>query len=284
MTDHYSSLVVTLKDGVAWVMIKNGPLNLLDKVLLTDLDRLTATLRDDHTTKVIVFESADPDFFVPHGDMAIVDDPSFADWPIALEQNPVLNPMMRLNERIRLLPQVTIAKLRGLARGGGSELVTAMDMRFASLERAGLAQMEAPTGIIPGAGATAYLTRQIGRPRALEIVLGAGLIDARTAEKYGWVNRALPDAELDAFVEDLARRIAALPPGVIDAAVVSIDAALTSFQEGLEVENRMLGELFARPAAAELTRAALKAGAQTRDGERDLEAILQNIAVNADKN
>lgn len=135
------------------------------------LDQFAEAVCGDPVVRVIVFDSADPDFFVAHGDMAILDDPAgFAALPIALTQRPSWNPMMRLHERIRTLPQLTIAKLRGLARGGGggSELLTAMDMRFASLEKAGLAQMEVSTGIIPGAGGTAYLPRLVGRARALE--------------------------------------------------------------------------------------------------------------------
>lgn len=277
MTEQYSSLKVRFGKGVAWATIDHPPLNLFDKVLMHDLDAFTEAVRDDSTVKVVVFQSADPDFFIPHGDMALVDDPTFADWPIALEQKNSLNPMMRLHERVRTLPQVTIGKLRGFARGGGAELLTAMDMRFASLERAGLAQIEAAAGIIPGAGGTAYLPGLVGRARALEIILGAGLVDARTAELYGWINRAVPDEVLDSFVDSLAERIASLPPGVIPAAFAAVDAAETSLEAGLDAGNALLGSLFAEPAASELARAALKAGAQTRDGERNIEEVLRSL-------
>lgn len=145
--------------------------------------------------------------------------------------------MMRLHERVRSLPQITIGKLRGLARGGGAELLSAMDMRFASLEHAGLAQPETAAAIIPGAGGTAYLPGLVSRARALEIILGAQLIDAVTAERYGWVNRAVPDAELDHVVDTLAARIAALQPGVARAAVEAVDAASESLDHGLERGN-----------------------------------------------
>lgn len=271
----FATLRVTASNGVAHVVIDNPPLNLLDARLMTDLDTFAARVRDEDAIRVIVFASADPDFFVPHGDMAFVDDPSaFADLAIGTDQDARLNPMQRLFERLRALPQVTIGKLAGKARGGGAELLQALDMRFASLERGALAQMEAPTGIIPGAGGTVYLPRLVGRARALEIILGADLIDAATAERYGWINRAVPDAELDEFVGRLAQDIAALPDGVIAAAKAAVDANFVDPLDALLVQNTLLGETFARPAAAELTRRSLANGAQTREVERDLEAIL----------
>lgn len=269
------TLRVAVADGVASVVIDNPPLNLLDAALMTDLDAFAARVRDDDAVRVIVFASADADFFVPHGDMAFVDDPAaFVALTIGADQDSRLNPMQRLFERLRALPQVTIGKLAGKARGGGAELLQALDMRFAGRERGALAQMEAPTGIIPGAGGTVYLPRLVGRARALEIILGADLIDATTAERYGWINRAVPDGELDAFVDRLARDIAALPDGVIAAAKAAVDANFADPLAALLVQNTLLGETFARPAAAALTREALTNGAQTREGERDLEAIL----------
>ncbi len=271
----FGTLRVAVADGVASVVIDNPPLNLLDAALMTDLDAFAARVRDDDAVRVIVFASADADFFVPHGDMAFVDDPAaFVALTIGADQDSRLNPMQRLFERLRALPQVTIGKLAGKARGGGAELLQALDMRFAGRERGALAQMEAPTGIIPGAGGTVYLPRLVGRARAIEIILGADLIDATTAERYGWINRAVPDGELDAFVDRLARDIAALPDGVIAAAKAAVDANFADPLAALLVQNTLLGETFARPAAAALTREALTNGAQTRKGERDLEAIL----------
>lgn len=130
----------------------------------------------------------------------------------------------------------------------------------------------------PGAGGSVYLPRLVGRARALEIVLGARRFDAQTAERYGWINRAVPAAELDDFVDRLARHIAALAPGVAEGVVETVDAALTSHQDGLAAEERVLFKLFSQSAAAALTHAALAAGAQTREGERELETVLDGIA------
>ena len=273
----FDTLQITVEHGVATVTIANPPLNLLDARLMTDLDDFAASVAADSSVRVIVLQSADPDFFIPHGDMRFVDDPtSFGNLKVGDDEDQRLNPMQRLFERWRKLPQVTIGKLDGIARGGGAELLTALDMRFASLDRGRLAQMEAPTGIIPGAGGTVYLPRAVGRARAMEIILGADLFDAATAERYGWINRALPQAELDSFVTRLSRNIAQLAPGVATAAKKAIDVNFTDPLPALLEQNRQLGETFARPAAAELTRRALRNGAQTRQGEKALEAILHD--------
>ena len=132
-------------------------------------------------------------------------------------------------------------------------------------------------GITPGGGATQYLTSRMTRGRALEVILGADLIDAATAERYGWINRALPAAELDDFVDRLARNIAALPEGVIAAAKQAMPAP--DLREGFYREHDAWEGLFARPAAEKLIRGGLKAGAQTRVGERNLEGLLRGLEI-----
>ena len=277
-----ATVKVVVEHGVAAATLDNPPLNILDARLLTDLDTFAGRVRDDGDVRVIVFASADPDFFIPHGDMRFVDDPqSFASLPVAPDEDMVLNPMQRVFERVRKLPQVTIGKLAGYARGGGVEFLAALDMRFAAREHGKLAHMEAPTGIIPGSGATAYLPPLLGRARTLEVILGADLFDAALAERYGWINRAIPDGELDRFVDELAKRIARLAPGVATAAMIAVDAGAPDMLPRLKVQNEQLGITFAKPAAVELTRAALGAGAQTREGERGLEHLLQGLDVPA---
>ncbi|MGW7353976.1 enoyl-CoA hydratase/isomerase family protein [Streptomyces sp. NPDC054784] len=278
VTGPYATLRVSVADGVARVVIDNPPVNLYDAGVLVDLDRFVDAVGGDDDVRVIVFDSADPDFFLAHGDMTTVDDPdAFARLPVATGGDAGMNPMMRLHERVRALPQITVGVLRGLARGGGAELLSALDMRFAALEHAGLSQVECGMGIIPGAGGTAYLPRLVGRARALEVVLGWQLVDAATAERIGWVNRAVPGVELDHVVDALAARVAALPPGVARTAVAAVDAAADDLAHGLREANAGFGALFAEPAAAELTRAALAAGAHTREGERRLEAVVAGL-------
>jgi len=273
--DAYSTLRVSHEAGIARVTLDNPPVNVLDVALMADLRRLLTGLRDDDSVRVIVFDSADPDFFIAHVDMALVDAPDAFD-ELAADTPDGVNVFQALGELLRHQPQVTIVKLAGLARGGGAEFVTAADMAFAAIGRAGIGQVEALMGIVPGGGGTQYLADRIGRNRALEVVLGADLLDARTAERYGWINRAIPADELDDFVDRLARDIAALPEGVVAAAKRAI--VPTDLADGLLREHDAWAGQFVRPAAEQLIRGGLAHGAQTRDGERDLESLLRRLA------
>ncbi|WP_229907589.1 enoyl-CoA hydratase/isomerase family protein [Amycolatopsis oliviviridis] len=273
--DAYATLRVSREAGIVRVTLDNPPVNVLDVALMTDLRRLLTTLRDDDSARVIVFDSADPEFFIAHVDMSLVDAPDAFD-ELAAEVPAGLNVFQALGEMLRQQPQVTIVKLAGLARGGGAEFVTAADMAFAAIGPTGIGQIEALMGIVPGGGGTQYLAGRIGRNRALEAVLSADLYDAQTAERYGWVNRALPADELDDVVDRLARNIAALPDGVVAAAKHAITP--DDLAEGYRREHDAWADQFVRPAAERLIRAGLAHGAQTRDGERDLEGLLRRLA------
>ncbi|MFE3862265.1 enoyl-CoA hydratase/isomerase family protein [Streptomyces goshikiensis] len=273
--DAYATLRVSLEGGIARVTLDNPPVNVLDVALMADLRHLLTALRDDDSVRVIVFDSASPEFFIAHVDMTLVDAPDAFDR-FAADLPDGVNVFQALGELLRHQPQVTIVKLAGTARGGGAEFVAAADMVFAAIGRAGIGQIEALMGIVPGGGGTQYLAGRVGRNRALEAVLGAGLYDAETAERYGWVNRAVPAAELDGVVDRLARDIAALPEGVIAAAKRAL--APEDLSEGLRREHDAWAGQFARPAAERLIRGALARGAQTRDGERDLEGLLRGLA------
>jgi enoyl-CoA hydratase/carnithine racemase len=271
--DSYRTLRVSRNDGVAHVTIDNPPINVLGVAVMTDLRRLLTTLAGDDTVRVIVFDSADPDFFLAHVDMTVTPE-DLAGLMADLPEH--VNVFQALGEQLRHQPQVTIVKLAGKARGGGAEFVVAADMAFAAIGRAGLGQVEALMGIVPGGGATQYLTERVGRNRALEVVLGADLLDAETAERYGWVNRALPAHELDKFVDRLARNIAALPDGVVAAAKHAIIPS--DHADGLARENNAWAGLVFRSATAQLMGAGLARGAQTRDGEQDFEGLLRGLA------
>lgn len=253
-----TKLSVLRREGVATVTIDNPPVNVLDVPLMGEIRSFLSSVRDDPQTRVIVFESPDPDFFIAHVDMTLIDDPKAFD-EMARDAPKGLNPFQAFGEMLRSQPQVTTIKLAGLARGGGAEFVAAADMAFAAEFRAGLAQCEALMGITPGGGATQYLGHRMTRGRALEIVLGADLLDAKTAERYGWINRALPADALDAFVDRLARNIAALPNGVIAAAKQAVPPA--DLREGFRREHDAWAGLFARPAAEKLIRGGLDVGA-----------------------
>jgi enoyl-CoA hydratase/carnithine racemase len=266
----YSNLRVQKDNGVTTVTIDNPPVNVLGLALMGELMSLLTALREDDTTSVIVFQSADPDIFLAHVDMTLVD--SLADGVPAGDDG--LNVFQRLGETLRTQPQVTIVKLAGVARGGGAEFVAAADMTFAAAGRAGLGQVEALMGITPGGGGTQYLLDRVGRNRALEVILGADLMDAGTAERYGWINRALPAGELDAFVDRLAHNIARLAPRVIAAAKQAVPAP--DLTDGMLRENRA-AQLLVLPTAVRLIRGGLAAGAQTKAGELRLEELMRAV-------
>jgi enoyl-CoA hydratase/carnithine racemase len=178
------------------VTFDSPPINLVTYEVFAALGDLVDRMEADEDLKVVVFDSADPDFFLAHFDMLP-------------PEVPYTGPTWRdTTTRMARSPVISIASVRGRARGVGCEFTLACDMRFASLENAVLGQPEVGAGVTPGGGATERLPRLVGRGRALEIITGADDFDAATAERYGWINRALPDAELDAYVDRLAHRIA----------------------------------------------------------------------------
>lgn len=273
-TSLLSRIRLSTHEGVAKVIIDNPPVNVMDVGLMTELVQVLEAVRDDPAVRVIVFESANPEIFIAHVDMSLIDAPNAFDG-LARQLPNLPNVFQAFAETLRRQPQVTIVKLKGLARGGGAEFVAAADLSFAAIGQAGLAQCEALMGIIPGGAGTQLLSNRMTRGRALEVVLGADLFDAQTAERYGWVNRALPADEIDAFVDRLASNIAALPEGVVAAVKQALPAP--ELAHGLKLEHEAWASLFALPAAEALIRGGLKAGAQTLDGERDLEGLLRSL-------
>ncbi len=272
--DHAAKLRIAKQNGVATVIIDNPPVNVLDIQLMGEIRAFLTSARDDADTRVIVFESANPEVFIAHVDMTL------AEQPGALEQlqrdvPEGLNPFQAFSELLRAQPQVTIVKLAGLARAGGAEFIAAADMAFAAESRAGLAQCEALMGITPGGGGTQYLSERMTRGRALEVILGADLLSAKLAERYGWINRALPDDELDTFVDTLARNIAALPEGVVAGAKASV--LIADHADGFRRETEAWMGLVFQPLAGQLMQEGLRAGAQTLPGERHLEALLRSV-------
>lgn len=187
--------------GYWQALIDNSPLNLFDQEMVEDLKALMDDLENDDNVKIVVFDSADPEYFISHIDLAKIDQLSTQPGGTGL------SPWPDVAVRLESAPFVTVGVVRGRARGVGSEFLQAMDIRFASRERAILSQIEVGTGIIPGGGGLERLPLLMGRARAMEVILGADDFDADTAEKYGWVNRSIPDTELDAFVDRFALRV-----------------------------------------------------------------------------
>jgi enoyl-CoA hydratase/carnithine racemase len=197
------------------VLFDNPPLNLVDATMFEGLQGLLARMDASPNLRVVVFESDNPDFYLAHFDLS---DEAKNVGLIKTVGPSGLPTLIDAFVRLTKSPIVSIAKIRGRVRGVGSEFVLACDMRFASRENTVLAQVEVGAGVHPGGGGTERLPPLVGRGRALEIILGANDFDGETAERYGYVNRALPDTELDGFVDVLARRIASFDRRPIAAA------------------------------------------------------------------
>jgi enoyl-CoA hydratase/carnithine racemase len=204
-TDLGSQIRVERLSPAYWrVILDMPPINIFGPQHMAPLQAIVSALETDKDVKVVVFDSAVEGFFITHYDFLAdpEDTLSLPLGPTGLQQLP--DALVRLSRA----PVVSIAKIRGRATGVGSELALASDMRFASREKAILSQWEVGAGLVPGGGPMARLPRLMGRGRALEVLLGSDDIPGDIAELYGYVNRALPDAELDGFVDALARRIA----------------------------------------------------------------------------
>jgi len=259
----FQCLRVGVKDGVARVTIDHPPINLFDLALILEMDRLGRELEADADVRVVVLESADPDFFIAHADVNLIlglpaETPARPTEPSLFQQ---------MVDRFCTMPKATIAVIEGICRGGGSELVLSVDMRFAALGKAFLAQPEVAVGIIPGGSGTQRLPRFVGRGRALEIILGCEDVPADLAERWGYVNRALPPEELGSFVDGLASRIASFPAEAIARAKAAVAAAEPPVAAGLVEEAHLFNECLAVPAARERMQAFLAMGGQTREVE-----------------
>jgi enoyl-CoA hydratase/carnithine racemase len=184
------------------ISFSNPPTNLQDPDTLLEFQELVTRMESDDALKVVVLESGNPDFYINHYDVSRAAETPVAPGPTGLPT------WIDTTTRLATVPVVTIAKIRGRNRGGGSEAALALDLRFASIEKAVFGQPEVGAGMFPGGGALERLPLFAGRARALEIILGSDDLDAETAARYGWINRALADSELDHFVDNLARRIA----------------------------------------------------------------------------
>jgi enoyl-CoA hydratase/carnithine racemase len=273
--DDYSRLSVRLAGAVAWATIDNPPVNLLDRQLYADLRRFAVEITDDADVHVVVLQSANPDFFIAHFDVETI-----LRFPTDGEaaRSDQLNEFHVMCERFRTMPKATIVKLSGRVGGGGSELAASCDMRFGVLGRTVVNQMEVPLGILPGGTGTQRLPRLMGRGRALELILGGIDLDAATAERWGYLNRAFVDqGALDRYVEDLARRIASYPPTAVALAKAATLAAEPDWHDGLVDEAYLFQQLLRTPEAGPAMRRFLALGGQTRQGEMrvgDLNADL----------
>jgi enoyl-CoA hydratase/carnithine racemase len=265
----FETLTVRAEAGVLFAEIAAPPMNLLGPELVRDLVSLIRRAEGDDAVSVLVFTSADPDYFISHVDLTRIAEYRQEAAKLTGEASIAL-----LFHHLSASRLVTIAQIEGRVRAAGSEFVLACDMRFAARESAIFAQFEPAFGLLPGGGAAQHLTRLMGRARALEVMLSADDYDAELAERYGWINRALPAAELGGFVRALALRIAGFPAAGHAAVKDRVNAIALAPADDFRRDSDLFGEGVARPEAQKRINTAMQRGLQTRDAEIDLGRVL----------
>jgi enoyl-CoA hydratase/carnithine racemase len=272
-----TTLNVTIERSVVFAEIAAPPMNLLGPELVRDLVSLIRFAEAHDAVKVIVFKSADPDYFISHVDLTRVAE--YRQEAAALTGEASIAALFRHLSASRV---VTIAQICGRARGAGSEFALACDMRFAATETAVFGQFEPSFGQIPGGGGAQYLTRLMGRARALEVMLSADDYDADLAERYGWINRALPADALDRFVTALAHRIGTFPSAGQVAVKQRVNAITLAPAEDFRADSDLFRDSVGTAETRRRTQEAMKRGLQTRDAEMRLGAMVGVLSAELD--
>ncbi|HTX10946.1 MAG TPA: enoyl-CoA hydratase/isomerase family protein [Solirubrobacteraceae bacterium] len=270
----FQTLNVRQEGGVLFVEIAAPPMNLLGPELVRDLVSLIQHAEAADTVSVLVFTSGDPDYFISHVDLTQVTE--YRAEAAKLTGETSIGLMFRYMSASRL---VTIAQIEGRVRAAGSEFVLACDMRFAARESAIFCQLEPAFGQLPGGGAVQHLTRLMGRARALEVMLSAQDYHADLAERYGWINRALPADELGDFVNALAHRIAAFPAAGHTVVKDRVNAIALAPIAEFRRDSDLFGEQVRASETQMLIAAALEHGFQTRESELDLPSMLGELTT-----
>jgi enoyl-CoA hydratase/carnithine racemase len=271
---NFETLNVNREGAVIFAEIAAPPMNLLGPELVRDLVSLIQQAEADDSLRVLVFQSADPDYFISHVDVTRIQEYRAEAAKLTGEASIAL--LFRHLSASRL---VTIAQIEGRVRAAGSEFVLACDMRFAARESALFCQPEPALGVLPGGGAAQHLARLLGRARALEVLLSGEDYDADLAERYGWINRALPAATLAHFVKSLAHRIAGFPAAGQFAVKDRVNAITLAPAEDFRRDSDLFGEGVRAPEAQSQLQAAMKRGFQTRDAELALAQMLGELST-----
>jgi enoyl-CoA hydratase/carnithine racemase len=266
------TLTTRQEGAVLFAEIAAPPMNLLGPDLVRDLVSLIQQAEADAAVKVLVFKSADPEYFISHVDVTRIAEYRAEAAKLTGEASIAL--LFRHLSASRL---VTVAQVEGRVRGAGSEFALACDLRFAARETAIFGQLEVAFGAMPGGGAVQHLVRLMGRARALEVLLSAQDYDAELAERYGWINRALPAATLNDFVGALALRIAGFPEAALAIVKERVNAIALAPVSDFRRDSDLFGTGVHTPAYQGRTEAALKLGFQTRSAELDLARLLGDL-------
>ncbi len=272
----YTTFSAVKSDGVLTVTIDFPPVNLQGQEMLADLNTLALRLERDREVKVVVFESAHPEIWVCHYDTNLLKDMSTE--AVSREEAQLLD-LQSVLERISKLPQATIAKLEGFARGGGHEFALACDMRFAARGKFKFMQMEVGMGILPCGGGASRMARQVGLGRALEIILSARDFDADEAEAYGTINKALDPDEIGQYVDTLAKRIATFPAESINACKQTVYESIDKpIDEALKAEAYWLYQATSKtPAIKRFTIADEKNMQRDMDNQRGWNQLVEGV-------
>ncbi|MBI5949533.1 MAG: enoyl-CoA hydratase/isomerase family protein [Chloroflexi bacterium] len=276
MAYDYKLLHVTREGAALWATIDNPPVNVMTLPLYQELMGFAAEVAADDSVLAVVLQSADPDFFIAHFDVEVL-----LRSPIGqpIERSETLNAFHEMCQTFRNMPKATICKIAGRVGGGGSELSSSCDMRFGLLGKTVMNQMEVPIGILPGGTGTQRLPRMMGRGRALEIILGGVDLDAATAERWGWLNRAFATAaELDAYVDGLARRIASFPPLAVRNGKAAAGFAEPDPVPGMLEEAYLFQEVLRTQEAHDNMQRFMDLGGQTRAGELRVAELSGEVA------
>jgi len=263
-------------NGVLTVTFDFGTVNVQGQEMLADLNSLAMRLERDRNTKVVVFQSANPEIWVCHYDTELLKDMS----TVAVSRDDVqLLDLQAVCERISKVPQATIAKLEGFARGGGHELALALDMRFAARGKYKLMQMEVGMGILPCGGGASRMARQVGLGRALEIILSARDFDADEAQAYGTINKALEPDEIGEYVDNLANRIAQFPAESINACKQAVYESIDKpIDEALKAEAYWLYQATSTTPAIKRFTAADEQGLEHEiENQRKWNELVMNV-------
>jgi len=269
--ENYKLINVAVQGKVAYATINNPPVNVITPPLLDEFVRLSAEFAAHEDLLVVVLRSANPDFFIAHFDVSSIlkfptDKPArYEDYANAFYHD--------MCERFRLMNKITIAQIEGRVGGGGSELAMSCDMRFGVRGKTIVNQMEVPLGILPGGTGTQRMPRLIGRNRAIEVILAGIDMDADTADRWGYLNRAFEPGMISSYVEWLAQRIASFPAEAVRLTKAAINSADKPLADGFRDESYLFQQLVRTESGRENMRKFLEIGGQTREGELKIQEL-----------
>ncbi|MDG3084893.1 enoyl-CoA hydratase/isomerase family protein [Vibrio hannami] len=272
----YTTFTAEQENAILTVTFDFGSVNVQGQEMLADLNGLAMRLERDRSVKVVVFQSANPEIWVCHYDTNLLKDMSTE--AVSREEAQLLD-LQSVLERISKLPQATIAKLEGFARGGGHEFALACDMRFAARGKYKFMQMEVGMGILPCGGGASRMARQTGLGRALEIILSARDFTADEAEAYGTINKALDPDEIGPYVDALAKRISQFPAESINACKQAVYESIDKpIDEALKAEAYWLYQATSKtPAIKRFTIADEKGLEHDIENQRNWNDLVMNV-------